>query len=54
MSLCYEAGMRDDKPTLLEQRILDRDAYMKGLREGWSQAMWLVFVIVILIAVVLA
>lgn len=44
--------MSDDKPTLFEERKLERDAYKKGVREGWDQAFWLIFAIVVIIIVV--
>lgn len=32
--------MSDDERTLWDQRKDTRDAYQKGVREGWDQAIW--------------
>lgn len=43
--------MNDDR-TLLEQRRESRNAFQKGVREGWDQAVWLVVGVAVVIAAV--
>ena len=42
----------DNKPTLLDERKKDREAYKNGVRDGMDQAVWLAVGVAVIIILV--